>query len=451
MQIRASHNCEGIAHAASKFLNGMDMDVKSALADMTLHIGPSNDPEFRTPLAARDCLFVGDGAHLGSLLADEATKALYKQDKRKVALRTRWNSATNKWDVIAAKAANNFVGDAAPDLIAAQQISPWNQGFFSDIFERPLLYSHASDLVKRESGSAPWCEVMNLFLADYAGTAVGPVDGGSPENSQTRDITVTSGMMSAMVMNMYVTYSLTIEELEAAKSAGTGNPFGSSLIQRKVAYANYVLQMLTDYLTYYGNSDTDTQGLFQVNTVTAYAGGSIESIVNGSSATKGSTIYQKLSQVLNEFFTDSFNKFSELKIAMSTYAYNQLTSVPYSDNYEAKSALAVFEQNYNGGRNTKDTMTNPRITFYADPLLDANTDFNPTGSDYLVITAPTVGTGPSDTKKDIILQGMPLKEFVYPVTPGMVNTQHRMLRRYAGIYAPVSKSVKIYSGFGKSA
>jgi hypothetical protein len=43
---------------------------------------------------------------------------------------------------------------------------------------------------------------------------------------------------------------------------------------------------------------------------------------------------------------------------------------------------------------------------------------------------------------------MPLKEFVYPVIPGMVNTQHRMLRRYAGVFAPVGQSVKIYSGFG---
>ena len=81
-------------------------------------------------------------------------------------------------------------------------------------------------------------------------------------------------------------------------------------------------------------------------------------------------------------------------------------------------------------------------------MLDANTEFNSNAYDYLTITAPEVGTGPEDTRQSIILQGMPLKEFVYPVIPGMVNTQHRMLRRYAGVFAPVSNSVKVYSGFG---
>ena len=81
-------------------------------------------------------------------------------------------------------------------------------------------------------------------------------------------------------------------------------------------------------------------------------------------------------------------------------------------------------------------------------MLDAKTEFNSQAYDYLIITAPEVGTGPEDTRQSIIKCGMPLKEFVYPVIPGMVNTQHRMLRRYAGVFAPVGKSVKIYSGFG---
>ena len=51
-------------------------------------------------------------------------------------------------------------------------------------------------------------------------------------------------------------------------------------------------------------------------------------------------------------------------------------------------------------------------------MLDAKTDFNPNNYDYMVITAPEVGLGPSDTRKNVILQGMPLKEFIYPVIPG---------------------------------
>lgn len=443
MNIIAHRSCESLAHVATKFIHGLSADIAGAVRDMDLHIGPANDPNFQTPAHARDCLFVGDGKHMGNLIASTAMKTLYAQDPSKVILNPKWNSQTNKWDMVARE---NRVGDAAPDLIQAQAIAPWSQGFFQGIFERPLLYSHASDLVKTESGDKPWCEVMNLMLDDFGGSAMGPSKAGSPEGSMTKDVTVTAGMMSAQVVNMWVTYSITIEESEGAKSVSGSNPYGGTLLQKKIKYANYVLQLLTDYLTYFGNADTNTYGLFQVNSVTAAGGSSLKTIANGQGTAKGNAIYAKVTEKINDFFSTSYNKFDHIKVGMSTYAYNIFCSTPYSDNYNPKSALTIFNENYNAGRGKDDK--EPRIEFFADPMLDANTEFNSNNYDYLTITAPEVGTGPEDTRQSIILQGMPLKEFVYPVVPGMVNTQHRMLRRYAGVFAPVSQSVKVYSGFG---
>ncbi len=445
MQIVAARSCEGLAHRASKFLNGVDVDIQDALKDMTLHIGPANDPKYQTPAHAKDAIYVGDGAHIGQLVASTQLKALYKQDPSAVSLSPKWNGATKKWDMIARQIKRTGTNDALPNLIDMQGISPWSQSFFTDVFERPLLYSHASDLVKKESGTNPWAEVMNLFLADYGGSAVGPRHAGSPENSMTKDVTVTSGIMSAMVVNMYVTYSFTIEEQEAS-NAGAGNPFGTQMMQKKVQYADYVLKILTDYLTYYGNNDTETQGIMQVNPVEAWTGGSLKSIINGAGTTKGSVIYQKMAGIVNDFCHNSFNKFDHIKIGMSTYAYNLWCSTPYSDNYSPKSPMAIFNENYNGGRGEHDE--DVKFEFFADPILDAQTDFNANAFDYLVLTAPEVGTGPKDTRKSVILQGMPLEKFVYPVIPGMVNTQHRMLRKYAGVYAPLKESVKVYTGFG---
>ena len=443
MRIIAHHSCEAIAHKADAFLKGVSADISGAIRDMTLHIGPSNSPDFQTPAHACDAIYVGDGGHMGSLIASTQLKALYKQNPNAVSLSPRWNSSTNKWDMVAQ---NNHVGDAAPDLIAAQSIAPWSQGYFQGIFERPLLYSHAHDLVKIEQGDKPWCEVMNLMLDDFGGSAMGPSKAGSPENSMTKDVTVTAGMMTSQVVNMYVTYSLTVEESEGSRSVAGSNPYGGTLLAKKIKYANYILELLTDYLIYFGNADTDTYGLMQVNPVTAITGGSLKSVIAGSSQTKGSVVYQKVAALINNFFSDSYNKFDHIKVGMSTYAYNLFCSVPYSDAYSPESALSVFQKNYNAGRGETDK--EPRIEFFADPMLDANTEFNSNAYDYLTITAPEVGTGPEDTRQSIIKCGMPLKEFVYPVIPGMVNTQHRMLRRYAGVFAPVSNSVKIYTGFG---
>jgi hypothetical protein len=444
MRIVAGRNCEGLAQRAYNFINSQAVDARSQMSDMTLHIGLASDPQFKVPAHARDAIYVGDSAHIGSLIASTQMKASFAKDQNSVVLNPKWNSQTGKWDEVARQA---FVGDAAPDYLAAQTIAPWAQSTFKDVFERPLLYSHASDLVKLEQGTNPWCEVMNLYLADYTGGPIGPLNAGSPDGNISKDVMAKSGFMTAPVINMFVTYTLTMEELEGAKVAG-GNPFGQKLIQGKIKYANYMLQMLTDYLTYYGNDDTNTVGLFNVNSITAVTvGESLKDILNDSSdVTKGSTAYQRLSAKVNDFFSSSYNKFDHIKIGLSTYAFNLLSSMPYSNTYEAKSVLAIFAENYIAGE-TKDGKQ-PRVEFYADPLLDAGTDYNPNTYDYMVITAPEVGLGPEDTRKNVILQGMPLKEFVYPVVPGQINTQHRMLRRYAGVYAPVTESVKVYSGFG---
>ena len=444
MKIIAGRNCEGLAQRAYNFINSQAVDARSQLADMTLHIGMASDPQFRVPAHAKDAIYVGDSAHIGGLIASTQMKAMYAKDPKSVVLSPKYNSLTGKWDEVAKP---SFVGDAAPDYLAAQAIAPWAQSTFKDVYERPLLYSHASDLVKLEQGTNPWCEVMNLYLADYAGGVLGPVNAGSPDGNMTKDVSAKSGFMTAPVVNMFVTYTLTMEELEGAKVAG-GNPFGQKLIQGKIKYANYMLQMLTDYLTYYGNDETGTVGLFQVNTISATASGdALADILASASTTKGSVAYQKLSKIVNDFFSASYNKFDHIKVGLSTYAYNLLSSMPYSDAYEAKSVLAIFNENYIAGE-TKDGKI-PRVEFYADPLLDANTDYNSQAYDYMVITAPEIGLGPEDTRKNVILQGMPLKEFVYPVVPGQIDTQHRMLRRYAGVYAPVKESVKVISGFGR--
>lgn len=442
MKIIAGRNCEGLAQRAYNFINSQSVDARSQMADMELHIGLASDPQFKVPAHAKDAIFVGDSNHVGELLASTELRAKYSKDPNSVVLTPKWNSAKNKWDEVARP---SFVGDAAPDYLSAQAVAPWAQSTFADIFERPLLYSHASDLVKLEQGTNPWCEVMNLYLADYAG---GVIQGGSPDGNLSKDVMSKSGFMTAPVINMFVTYTLTMEELEGAKVAG-GNPFGQKLIQGKIKYANYMLQMLTDYLTYYGNDETNIVGLFNVNTITSTASGDAlaDILADSTNTNKGSTAYQKLSKIVNDFFSTSYNKFDHIKIGMSTFAYNLLSSMPYSDNYNPKSVLAIFSENYIAGETKEGKI--PRVEFYADPLLDASTDYNQSAHDYMVITAPEIGLGPEDTRKNVILQGMPLKEFVYPVVPGQINTQHRMLRRYAGIYAPVTESVKVISGFGK--
>lgn len=145
----------------------------------------------------------------------------------------------------------------------------------------------------------------------------------------------------------------------------------------------------------------------------------------------------------------SKNKFDVVRVAMSPEAYNVLTSTPYSNNYEPKSPLKIFEENFEAGV-TKNG-SKPKVEFFADPFLSARNGFDNSGSDKLVITAPEIGAGTDDEKQDMLLLGIPLENFTYSVYPNNHDQQHTVLRRFAGVFAPVGQAVKCYSGFGVKA
>lgn len=445
MYIDCSKEFRHIGKIAEKMVS-KNGKANSLLRDATLQIGRGNDPHYGVPASAvNEPIFVGDSAMLGKTdgLTPEI-EALYKKSPYSVNARPRFNMRTGKYDIAFTKSGvKTYVGDSG-ELVNAQAISPWNASFFSQVFKQPLLYSHARDLVKRLGGTNPWGEVQNLQIAAYSGW--GLVDeAGTVASNLKQNINVQSGLMTSAIINIKVFYNFTTEEIEKSKAEG-GSPFAGALMVEKQRYAQYVIDMITDYLTYFGNQETGTLGLFDINGETTWAGSTLDQIVaDATNTAKGYTMYQALAKVITDFMNASQNKFDIIRVAMSPKAYNLLTSVPYSNAYEAKSALAIFEENFNAGV-TKNG-EKPRIEFYADPFLSANTDFNATAEDKLVITAPEIGAGVNDEKQDILLLGVPLENFTYPVYPNAYDQQHAVLRRYAGVFAPVAQAVKVYTGF----
>lgn len=253
--------------------------------------------------------------------------------------------------------------------------------------------------------------------------------------------------MTNPIINIKVYFNFTVEEMQRAE-AGNGSPFAGTLMAEKQRYAQYVIDMITDYLTYFGNEETNTPGLFDVNGQTEWSGQSLAAIdADDTNVTKGQTMYAGLAKAVREFMDNAENKFDVVRVAMAPAAYNLLASTPYSDVYDPTGAMKIFMDNFEAGM-TK-SGTKPRIEIYADPMLDATSDFNATGNDLLVITAPEIGAGPNDEQQDLILLGVPLENFTYPVYPNSYDQQHCVLRRFAGVFAPVGAAVKVYYGFGK--
>lgn len=447
MIIKCAPSMKGLAKAANMLVNG-NSRAASLLSDATLSIGPANDPAYGVPISAvSNPIFVGDAAMIGASRGNTAElEALYKRDARSVDIRPVYNPSTQKYDLVFSRS-TSFTGDST-SLIDMQMISPWNASFFPELYRQPLLYSHARDLVKRKAGTNPWGEVQALQLAGYSGWAqLGSA--GTVGANLKKNVNVQSGVMMQQVINIKIFFNFVMEETKRAED-GNGSPFAGSLMAEKQRYAQYVLDMITDYLTYFGNADTNTPGLFDVNGLTTWSGNTLEQIENdASNLTKGSTMYKALAKVIREFMNTSQNKFDIIRVAMAPAAYNLLASTSYSDAYNPRGVFAIFDENFEAG--VTKSGSKPKIEFYSDPLLAAKTPFNSTALDRLVITAPEVGAGTNDEKQDILLAGIPLENFTYPVYPNSYDQQHAVLRRYAGVFAPVPQAVKVYSGFGINA
>ena len=419
---------------------GMDAGLNKALGDCELSIGLATEAGFGVPAHAADsAIFMGDEVFKGNKVITAAQEAMLKAHPEKVQIHPKWDPQAAKWDM-----EFKMAGDEGFDPIAGQLFSPWNISYLAKVWKEPLAYSHAHDLVRTEyAGNNPFAEIFTLFLEQYAGWGViGQT--GTLQNNMTNDVNVLNGMMSAPIINMMGTYSLTLEE----KKRGNWGAIGSSPLSRKQAYLNYVMDMMESIMIIYGNEETKTMGLMDINPIKNWDSGKSmkEIFYSNTSTTRGSDAFRLIAGKVNDFLTRADNKFSHIKIAISPEAYNYLTSMPYSDAYDATTAMETFAKSYLAGKGPNGTT--PTIKWVAEPLLKANSLFNPNPFDYMIISAPEIGGGPNNESQPTNFWAVALKKFVFPVIPGMYNDQYKTLRRVAGMMAPIPAATEIYAGFG---
>lgn len=417
-----------------------DVGLQRGLAGTEIKVGFSRDPEFGVPgHAAESAIFMGDSAHIDGKVITAAAEAMLKSHPEAIQVRPVFDINTGKYK-------QHFVmaGDEGFDPIAGQLFSPWNITYLSRIWKEPLMYSRAKEIVHTEhAGSNPFAEIFTLFMEQYAGWGViGQT--GDLQNQMANDVNLKDGMASFPIINMMGTYSVTLEE----KKRKVWGPTGQSPIGRKQSYLNYVFDMMDALLIYFGNEETHTPGLLDINPIKVWeTGKSLKDIFySATSTTRGSDVFRMLAGKINDFLTRSDNKFQHLKIAVSPEAYNYLMSTPYSDNFDAEAAMRTFSKNYLAGKGPNGT--DPIIEFIAEPLLKANSVMNPNDFDLMVINAPEIGGGPKDEKQPTNFYATVLNKFVFPVIPGMYNDQYKTLRRVAGMIAPIPSAVEVWAGFG---
>lgn len=445
MELKAGKGFSGLADKAMSFVE-KDAGMMRALGDCELSVGFDSDNGFGVPSHAADtAVFMGDSGLVGDKIISAAGEASLRTNPNNVQIHPVWNEKTGKFDTKFAMA-----GDEGFEPLAGQLFSPWNITYMSKIWKEPLAYSNAHQLIRKErAGNNPWAELFTLFLEQYAGWGViGQT--GTLQNSLTNDVNVRNGMASFPIINMMGTYSVTLRE----KKQQSWGPMQTSPLARKQSYLNYVMDMMESILIIYGNEETNTPGLLDINPIKVWSGNSIKATYASNTDThRGSTLFRQLAGLINDFMTRADNKFSTINVALSPEAYNYLLSTPYSDEYSAEAALRTFSENYLAGKGPNHTT--PTINWIAEPLLKASSSdnlnpVNPNAFDYMVISAPTIGGGPEDEQQSTNFFASVLDKFVFPVIPGMYNDQYKTLRRVAGVIAPIPAATEVYAGFGVS-
>lgn len=442
MKLNASSGFSRLAGTIENFV-GRDAGLSRALSDCELDVGFSTDAAHGTPAyAARNAVFTGDEALFGKKVVSPAAEAMLKVHPEKVQMRPVYNDVTGKYDQHF-----SIAGDAAFDPLAGQVFSPWNITYLSKVWKRPLAYSRAKQLVKTErAGNNPWAELFTFFLEDYAGWGA-IAQTGNLQNVMQNDVNVKTGMASFPIINMMGSYSVTLEEAHR----NVWGPQGGSPVARKQAYLNYIMDMMDCILILYGNKETNTPGLLDATPIQTWTfGSSLKQIYNsGSSQHRGSDAYRQLADLLNQYLTRADNKWSNIQIAMSPEAYNYLQSMPFSDEYEGSAAMAFFAKNYLAGKGPNGST--PSVTFIPEPLLKPKTELNPNDFDLMVMSCPSIDGGPNCESQATNFYATVLDKFVFPVIPGMYNSQYKTLRRVAGMIFPIPDAIEVYGGFGVQA
>jgi len=417
------------------------------MGNMDIVIGPASDPRYGNGSGAMQPCYVGDsylkGAEIGRT---GAMDSLFKADPNKIGFKYQFNPRTGKFDMAMQQRPAGYAADAV-DLIGAQLMAPGQISWFAKPFMEPLSWSVAEELVSVQPGTDPWATVGSLALASFGGGIAMVEETGAPNNTMSRDVNVQTGLMTSQIINLAVTYSISIEETQRAQS-GSSTPYAGQLITQKQRYARWVLEFITAALIYYGNASTDTKGLLTVNSVTAFTGTSLSAIAAGAGASKGELAYEQLATLVNAFLNASQNKLTRVDITMAPLAFNLFGSLPYSQIYSAESPMVTFEKNFNAGLGKSKQKV--KFNFRSDPLIDTNSvnPFNSIAHDYLLLSSPEIATGVDEETEALLAFLAPLMDFVFPVSPGPQGQQYKTLRRVGGLYAPYTPAIAAYSGWG---
>ena len=333
-------------------------------------------------------------------------------------------------------------------ILSSTSVPYWNIGFMNKVFKQPYTASFASNLVSVESFGNAWADVVGVFTEAFEGYGrVSNVAKATVEGNNSNPVSNEFGQIYSDIVNIAVDYETSIEENQRAASQA-GNFLSGIGIADREKYANMVATRMRDAMWYFGNAESGMLGLLDVATggVINYAGTPFSGILAGAFATKGSLITQAMNKLIQDFLYSNKYLPTAIRINCSTAVMRALTTPVYSDVYNPEPPIKTLEGNFQT-KNSLGQVQSCAWSLVADPMLDANTPFNPNASDLLVMTVPSIASAMGD-QQGLVIAPETLSQFVVPPMYQRGGLLYTMYKRIGSIIAPIENTVKVYRGVG---
>lgn len=453
--------------AISKHISAINIDCNHLSADIrgaglaiakdsrvcdkeALPFGTNRQEAFRTEISDATKAYIDK--QMDSLMqSGMSEKDAHKKVQDSLIPMVGYDSKTRQY-VFGAKAPEGTVASARDSLLEQTSIPMWNIGWLTKIIRQPFATSHAKNLVSVESFSNPWADVIGLFKESFEGYGkLSNVARGNFKQNNSNPVTNEASQIVDQVFNISVDYESDV--MEDIKSKQAGNFVTGQIKADREKYAMMILDRMQDALIYFGSDEAGIDGLADVTSVETYTGTPLYNIFTGSSATKGSDIVEAMNTVLGNFLRENHYMARKVRVNVSEYVFQALTQTLYSKTYNPDSPLKILTGSFKarneldgglvsvGYEIVSDTMLNPSVTG------GEQNPFNPTTSDFMFITVPSVEDA-MGTQDSLVIHPELLKSYVVPALWQRTGVLYTMYKRIGGVIAPVAGTVKVIQGFG---
>jgi len=349
----------------------------------------------------------------------------------------------------------------------------WNVTQIPKIFKQPYLKGYADRLVSKMGAPNVWADIIQIFTASYEGAArLSNVAHASQQFNTSVAPKRKVGTMTSEVINLVIDYETQSPDEQMIAGQGAwlvNNTFGDMEV-----FANLMLEIMMNTLIYFGHDETGFDGLTQIairddcysqypsDQPTAQYLWEHDGVGPGTPV--NDSVGATLLLMLNHLIADKWQELNflptECKVNCGTDLYKALKFSLLNTQYNQNNPLSIINTAFEAGNKIVGTMaTNSGDKLFSnfelcpDPMLDANTPFNSTDEDLMMITFPTFQSAleVNNTLSDLVMMPTLIDKMFLPSAPGYRDGIVRScLKRIGNLLCPIRKTVHVITGMGRN-